>query len=69
VLSVVAKDKVVHIVNLRIVAAMAEGVLSPEEAAAVSAVVEAQRRAIETEQLEARLSTIEDQVKSNEQIN
>ncbi|WP_241671198.1 DUF5681 domain-containing protein [Dankookia rubra] len=42
-------------------AAMAEGTLSPEEAGAVAAVIEAQRRAIETLNLEARIAALEAQ--------
>jgi hypothetical protein len=40
-------------------AAMAEGTLSPEEAGAVAAVIETQRRAIETLELEARVVALE----------
>jgi hypothetical protein len=50
-----------------VVAAMADGIISTEEAAAVAAVIESQRRAIETEQLEARLLAMEERLKSNEQ--
>jgi hypothetical protein len=39
--------------------AMAEGTLSPEEAGAVAAVIETQRRAIETLELEARIAALE----------
>lgn len=41
------------------IAAMAEGTLSPEEASTVAGVLEVQRRAIETEALEARLAALE----------
>ena len=40
-------------------AAMADGTLSPEEAGAVAAVIETQRRAIETLELEARIAALE----------
>jgi hypothetical protein len=50
-----------------IVAAMGDGTLSPDEAAAVSAVIEGQRRAIETFELEARLLGIEEHLKTNAQ--
>jgi hypothetical protein len=40
-------------------AAMAEGTLSPEEAGAVAAVIETQRRAIETLELETRIAALE----------
>ena len=40
-------------------AAMAEGTLSPEEAGAVAAVIETQRRAIETLDLEVRIAALE----------
>ncbi len=42
-----------------VVAAMASGVLSPEEAEAVAAVLETQRHAIETADLAQRLSAVE----------
>ena len=45
-----------------VVAAMADGSLTPDEAAAVSAVVEGQRRALETLELDARLRQIEEQL-------
>jgi len=45
---------------------MADGMISTDEAAAVAAVIETQRRAIETEQLQIRLLAIEEQLKSNE---
>lgn len=48
-----------------VVAAMASGMISTDEAAAVAAVIEGQRRAIETEQLQVRLLAIEEQLKSN----
>jgi hypothetical protein len=50
-----------------IVSAMAQGDLSPDEAASVSSVIETQRRAIETFEFETRLVAIEAQLKSNEQ--
>jgi hypothetical protein len=40
-------------------AAMAEGTISPEEAGAVAVVIETQRRAIETVDLEARIAALE----------
>ena len=46
---------------------MASGRISTEEAAAIAAVIEGQRRALETEQLEARMIAIEESLKSNEQ--
>ena len=52
-----------------ILTAMASGVLTPDEAVAVANVVECQRKAIETEQLEARMLAIEAQLKSNAQSN
>jgi hypothetical protein len=42
-----------------IVAAVSGGILTPEEAASVAVVVDAQRRAIETADLECRMSAIE----------
>jgi hypothetical protein len=42
-----------------VVAAMAEGVISPEEANSMSGVIEQQRRALELVQLEARVSALE----------
>jgi hypothetical protein len=48
-----------------VVAAMASGMISTDEAAAIAAVIETQRRAIETEQLQLRLLAIEEQLKSN----
>jgi hypothetical protein len=50
-----------------VLAAMGCGALTPEEATAVSAVVEVQRRAIETAQLEARLRAVEERVGTDEQ--
>ena len=41
-------------------AAMAEGTISPEEAGAVAAVIETQRRAMETLELEARIAALEE---------
>jgi hypothetical protein len=49
-----------------VIAAMADGVLSPDEAAAVSAVLEGQRRALETLELDARLRVIEEQISNAE---
>ncbi len=43
-----------------LVAATAEGALSPDEAAVVAGLLETQRRAIETVELEARLAALED---------
>jgi hypothetical protein len=45
--------------------AMANGEISPDEAASITAVLDVQRRAIETAQLEARLRALEE--KANEQ--
>jgi len=42
-----------------VVAAMADGRITPDEAAAVSAVIEGQRRAIETVDLERRIAALE----------
>jgi hypothetical protein len=42
-----------------VVAAVAEGTLTPEEAASISAILEAQRRAVETAQLEQRIALLE----------
>lgn len=42
--------------------AMAEGTLTADEASAVAAVIETQRRALETEQLEVRMTAIEAQL-------
>jgi hypothetical protein len=47
-----------------VVKAMADGMISTDEAAAVAGVIEMQRRAIETEQIEARLLAIEESLKS-----
>ena len=44
------------------VAAMAEGEITPEEAAVVAGVLETKRKAIETVELEARLARLEQQV-------
>ena len=43
-----------------VVAAMAHGELTPEEAQAMCAVLESQRRAIETAELEARVTALEE---------
>jgi hypothetical protein len=50
-----------------VVVAMADGVLSPDEAAAVTSVIEVQRRALETLSLDARLRQIEEQLTSDAQ--
>jgi len=50
-----------------VVAAMSSGMISAEEATAIVAVIESQRRAIETEELEARLLAIEEHLKTNAQ--
>jgi Family of unknown function (DUF5681) len=52
-----------------VIKAMADGMISTDEAAAVAAVIETQRRAIETEQLQERLLAIEEQLKPNEHEN
>lgn len=44
-----------------VTAALAAGKISPEEAQAIASVLEHQRRAIETEQLEKRIATLEQQ--------
>jgi len=49
-----------------LVTEMSAGVVSPEEAAAVSAVLEGQRRALETLDLDARLRQIEEQISNAE---
>jgi hypothetical protein len=46
---------------------MGDGTLTPEEAASVAAVIETRRRAIETVELEARLLSIEEALKSHGQ--
>jgi hypothetical protein len=43
-----------------VVAAVADGTLSPEEAAAVASVLEAQRRVVETVDLERRIAQLEE---------
>jgi hypothetical protein len=43
-----------------VVAAMGSGELTPEEAQAVAGVLEAQRKAIETAELEARVAALEE---------
>ncbi len=43
-----------------VVAAMGRGELTPEEAQAISAVLESQRRAVETAELEARVAALEE---------
>lgn len=43
-----------------VVAAMGAGTITPDEAAAVSAVIEGQRRAIETVELERRIAALEE---------
>ncbi len=43
-----------------VVAAMARGELTPDEANAICAVLESQRRAIETAELEARVAALEE---------
>jgi hypothetical protein len=47
-----------------VVAAMAKGEISPEEASAVAGVLETQRRAIETNDHELRIQELEGQAKS-----
>jgi hypothetical protein len=49
-----------------IVAAMSEGRITPDEAARISAVVEIQRRAVETFELESRLQALEQWMSSHE---
>jgi len=50
-----------------IIAAMGAGAISAEEASAMCTVIDSQRQAIETEQLEARLLAIEEHLKTNAQ--
>jgi hypothetical protein len=50
-----------------VIAAMGSGELTPDEATAVSAVIEVQRRAIETAELDARLRALEERVGTDEQ--
>lgn len=45
-----------------VIRAMAAGKISPEEASAISAVIDGQRRAIETVEIEARLHAIEEKL-------
>jgi hypothetical protein len=52
-----------------IITAMGSGSITTEEAAAIAAVVEMQRRAIETVELEARMSAVEEAMKSNDPNN
>jgi hypothetical protein len=49
-----------------VIAVMADGTITTEEASAICAVIEAQRRAIETVEFEVRLLAIEESLKSNE---
>ncbi len=42
-----------------VTAAMAEGTISPDEAQAVANVIEGHRRAIETQELELRIASLE----------
>lgn len=50
-----------------VVAAMADGSLTPDEAASVSGIIELQRRGLETLDLDARLRQIEEQLTSDAQ--
>jgi Family of unknown function (DUF5681) len=50
-----------------VLAAMGSGELTPDEASAVSAVIEGQRRAIETAELDTRLRAVEERVGTDEQ--
>jgi hypothetical protein len=50
-----------------IIAAMGAGALSPDEAATVCSVIELQRRAIETAELETRLRAIEEKLGTDEE--
>jgi hypothetical protein len=50
-----------------VTAAMADGELSPAEAMEVSAVIEMQRRAIETAEIEARLAQLEQRIGTNDE--
>ncbi|MCW2286225.1 phage tail sheath gpL-like [Rhodoblastus acidophilus] len=46
-----------------IISAMADGAITPEEATAAASVLEARRRAIETQEFERRLAALEEQGK------
>jgi hypothetical protein len=50
-----------------VVAAMANGTISTDEASAICSVLESHRRSLETTELEARLLSIEEALKSHEQ--
>ena len=50
-----------------VVAALAVGAITTDEASGICAVIESQRRAIETAELERRLLAIEEHLKSNAQ--
>jgi hypothetical protein len=50
-----------------VVASLTSGDLTPEEATAVAALIELKRKAIETAELEARLSVLEQRVAHDEQ--
>jgi hypothetical protein len=45
-----------------IISQMAEGEITPEEAAVAASVIETKRKALETEELDRRLSVIEQQL-------
>ena len=45
-----------------IIAQMAEGEITPEEAAVAASVIETKRKALETEELDRRLTVIEQQL-------
>jgi hypothetical protein len=50
-----------------LVSAMTAGFVSPDDAQTIAAVIDAQRRAIETTEFEARLRALEAKVETNEQ--
>ena len=50
----------------RVAGAVADGTLTADEGQAVAAIVEAQRRAVETVELEARITKLEEKGKENE---
>ena len=51
----------------RIVTAASEGEITPHEAGALTTIIEAQRRAIETVELEGRLRAVEERIRTDEE--
>jgi Family of unknown function (DUF5681) len=51
-----------------VIAGLGDGILTPDEAVAVCAVIETQRRAIETVELEVRLRAIEERMRADGQL-